>query len=165
MNKFFLEKWTEWTDVDTECEFDATTNEYHKEQTRDCLSDTCDGLPESSKQLVKCEPEGKYISRIVNNLYFIYLIFVIDGIWSQWTDWDSECEKSDNFWGKSRTRTCTDPEPKYNGLPCCFNRKNYGGNVIKTLQNIEDKTKCQEKCTENVGKEHDNKLKIVDTLF
>ena len=74
----------------------------------------------------------------------------VDGIWSQWTDWDSECEKSDNVWRKSRTRTCTDP--KYNGLPCCFKRKNYGGNVIKTLLNIEDETKCQEKCSENMGK-------------
>ena len=58
---FISDKWSDWTDIDTECELNATTNEYHKEQTRDCLSDTCDGLPESSKQLVKCEPEGKYI--------------------------------------------------------------------------------------------------------
>ena len=92
----------------------------------------------------------------------------VDGIWSQWTAWNSECQKSDedsNVWRKSRTRTCTDPEPKYNGLPCCFNRKNYGGNVIKTLQNIEDKTKCQEKCSEFIGKEHDDKLKNADPLF
>ena len=91
---------------------------------------------------------------IVNNLYFIYLIFVIDGIWSQWTDWDSECEKSDNVWGKSRTRTCTDPEPKYNGLPCCFVRKNYQGNDIKAENNVENESKCQEKCSENTGKQH-----------
>ena len=43
------------------------------------------------------------------------------GSWSQWTDWDSECQKSDvdsNVWRKSRTRTCTDPEPKYGGDDC-----------------------------------------------
>ena len=92
----------------------------------------------------------------------------VDGIWSQWTAWDSECQKSDednNIWRKSRTRTCTHPEPKYNGLPCCFNRKNYGGNVIKTLQNIEDKTKCQEKCSKFIGREHNDELENVDPFF
>ena len=91
----------------------------------------------------------------------------VDGIWSQWTDWDSECQKSDedDVWRKSRTRTCTDPEPEFNGLPCCFNRKNYEGNVIKTEFNIENETKCQEKCSAFMGKEHDEELKNADPLF
>ena len=92
----------------------------------------------------------------------------VDGIWSQWTAWNSECQKSDeddNVWRKSRTRTCTDPEPEFNGLPCCFNRKNYEGNVIKTEFNIENETKCQEKCSAFMGKEHDEELKNADPLF
>ena len=83
-------------------------------------------------------------------------IVFIDGVWSQWTDWDSECEKSDdsNIWKKSRTRTCTEPEPKYNGLQCCFNRKDYAGNDILREVDIENETKCQEKCSENIGKKN-----------
>ena len=91
----------------------------------------------------------------------------VDGIWSQWTEWDSECQKSDedDVWRKSRTRTCTDPEPEFNGLPCCFNRKNYEGNVIKTEFNIENETKCQEKCSKFIGKEHNDELENVDPFF
>ena len=87
---------------------------------------------------------------------YVKLSIIIDGIWSEWTDWDSECEKSDdsNIWKKSRTRTCTEPEPKYNGLQCCFNRKNYYGNDILREVGIENETKCQEKCSENIGKKH-----------
>ena len=41
----------------------------------------------------------------------------IDGGWSEWEAW-TECTTSCGPGTKSRSRTCSSPEPSPNGLPC-----------------------------------------------
>ena len=44
---------------------------------------------------------------------------VIDGGWSDWTDWDScVCNSDTNIASQQRRRECSNPEPQNGGLPC-----------------------------------------------
>ena len=57
---------------------------------------------------------GTLRTTIITNLHL-----AVDGGWSDWVDEpDSTCVKSEGSWIKVSRRTCTNPEPRFNGLEC-----------------------------------------------
>ncbi len=48
---------------------------------------------------------------------YLYKFFVVHGDWSPWSAW-STCPQICGKTFQSRTRTCTNPEPKNNGRIC-----------------------------------------------
>lgn len=47
----------------------------------------------------------------------IFVFCLVHGQWSQWSEL-SNCTKSCGFGDRLRTRTCTDPAPKFGGKDC-----------------------------------------------
>ena len=42
---------------------------------------------------------------------------MLDGEWSDWSEWDN-CTLDCGGGNQTRTRTCTNPEPQFNGTDC-----------------------------------------------
>ena len=42
----------------------------------------------------------------------------VHGEWSEWSVSDDQCTLEEGSWTRPRTRTCTNPEPKYGGENC-----------------------------------------------
>ena len=47
-------------------------------------------------------------------------IILVDGNWTEWSTW-TECSTSCGGGIMSKNRTCSDPEPQFNGLDCSGN--------------------------------------------
>ena len=47
-------------------------------------------------------------------------IILVDGNWTEWSTW-TECSTSCGGGIMSKYRTCSDPEPQFNGLNCSGN--------------------------------------------
>ena len=72
-----------------------------------------------------CQPKQLYvfyIGVIVHEFDCLYI--TVDGVWTGWTGWNA-CSASCTPYGtastsgtETRTRSCTDPAPKYDGLQC-----------------------------------------------
>ena len=52
-----------------------------------------------------------------NFLFSFQHIILVDGNWTEWSSW-TECSTSCGGGIMSRNRTCSDPEPQFNGLDC-----------------------------------------------
>lgn len=55
---------------------------------------------------------------VLKSLFFhCCLLTVVDGGWTEWTEW-TECSTTCDNGTQTRTRTCTNPVPQYNGSDC-----------------------------------------------
>lgn len=61
---------------------------------------------------------SKQGSRLQLNNSKYYLVYLVDGIWTEWTPWSGACSKPCNTGTISRHRTCTNPRPLYGGSSC-----------------------------------------------
>ena len=68
------------------------------------------------------------------NLFIILkclcFFIIVDGGWSAWSKW-STCSTSCGPGAKSRSRTCSNPAPKYGGMTCTGERSDKAGCTIK----------------------------------
>lgn len=51
------------------------------------------------------------------NEFYLLLYVTVDGQWATWGSWTT-CSVTCGGGSQSRTRTCTNPAPQYNGSPC-----------------------------------------------
>ena len=93
--------WSDWEEV-KDCEMSVADNLWYKSFIRTCTN------PEPQYGGTDCglEINGKQQCLPVN------------GQWSNWGDYGDCAKKDDNAWYKSRSRTCTNPEPEYGGTVC-----------------------------------------------
>ena len=61
-----------------------------------------------------------YIYSASTVFYTVQHIILVDGNWTEWSTW-TECSTSCGGGIMSRNRTCSDPEPQFNGLDCSGN--------------------------------------------
>jgi len=59
--------------------------------------------------------KGIYIS--LRALSTIVCLFLVDGGWDDWTNWDT-CSVTCGGGSQNRSRTCTNPVPQYGGADC-----------------------------------------------
>lgn len=65
-----------------------------------------------------CKTEGlSILLEIKLNEFYLLLYVTVDGQWGTWGSWIT-CSVTCGGGSQSRTRTCTNPAPQYNGSPC-----------------------------------------------
>ncbi|KPP71089.1 hypothetical protein Z043_110030, partial [Scleropages formosus] len=111
--------WTPWTPVN------ISDNGGHYEQRfrYTCKARVPDpGLLEVGRQRIEmryCSNDGSTGCSTDGDLLRSGRVAVhaVNGGWSAWSSW-SQCSRDCSRGIRSRRRTCTNPEPKYGGLPC-----------------------------------------------
>lgn len=80
--------------------------------SRACFPRACPGL------FFELQISQKAFRNVQGLMWWLYsLSSVVDGHWSEWTDW-SECDAKCGGGVKQRKRTCTAPPPKNGGRDC-----------------------------------------------
>jgi hypothetical protein len=101
-------EWSNWSDG--ECTLHEDDQKWYK--TRQCNN------PVPQYGGTTCNPNQDHETVVCSEVH---------GQWSEWSISEGDCMRDDTgAWTKSKSRTCTNPEPKYGGNGCVIDTANGG---------------------------------------
>lgn len=66
-------------------------------------------------QFLKRSPNRK--RKLLSQYFWSIISAPVNGNWGRWTEWNA-CDKPCGYGKRKRTRSCSDPAPKYGGKNC-----------------------------------------------